>query len=34
MIGNDGVVAKRDNIVLRIAQEQDLPSVDEITIIC
>jgi GNAT superfamily N-acetyltransferase len=34
LIGKDGVVAKREGVVLRVAQEDDLPRVDEITVIC
>lgn len=34
MIGQDGVVATRENGVLRRARAEDLPRIDEITIIC
>ena len=34
MIGQDGIVASRQGIVLRRALDEDLPRVDEITIIC
>jgi ribosomal protein S18 acetylase RimI-like enzyme len=34
MIGRDGVVAARGGVVLRLAREEDLPRVDEITVIC
>jgi ribosomal protein S18 acetylase RimI-like enzyme len=34
LIGKDGIVAKRDGVVLRLAQDEDLPRVDEITIVC
>ena len=34
MIGNDGVVAIRGSAILRQARDEDLPRVDEITILC
>ena len=34
MIGKNGVVAKREDVVLRQARDEDLPRVDEITVIC
>jgi ribosomal protein S18 acetylase RimI-like enzyme len=34
MIGKDGIVTRREDVVLRTARQLDLPSVDEITIIC
>jgi len=34
MIGSDGIVATRGSVVLRQARDEDLPRVDEITIIC
>lgn len=34
MIGKDGVVARRKAVVLRRALDEDLPRVDEITVIC
>ena len=34
MIGDDGVIARRGEVVLRRARDEDLPRVDEITITC
>lgn len=34
MIGKNGVVASRGNVVLRVARGEDLPGVDAITVIC
>lgn len=34
MIGINGVVARREGVVLRKTRDEDLPRVDEITIIC
>jgi len=34
LIGKNGVVAKRDGVVLRLARDEDLPQVDALTAIC
>lgn len=34
MIGNDGVVATRGDVLLRRARAEDLPRIDELTVIC
>ena len=34
MIGKEGLVAQRGNVVLRLARAEDLPRVDEITVTC
>ena len=34
MIGEDGVIVKRGEVVLRLVHKKGFPRVDEITIIC
>jgi len=34
LIGENGVVARREGVVLRLARDADWPRVDEITVIC
>jgi ribosomal protein S18 acetylase RimI-like enzyme len=34
LIDENGIIARRDNVLLRRARDEDLPRVDEITVIC